>query len=139
MLDSAFAHDNFDELALFPYNDRRLAGITLDGSLVALEFRAELGERQDADLDADGLDLLANFAAVLLAHLFLHCTELLNTDSFVDEFRFAECLPHILGVNVNFDTLAHSDFLRYLFAHLERDLLGHEEAAWFTHVSTLDK
>ena len=128
LLGDTLAGEDFDELALLANDNHWLLGAALEDELVALEGRAEFGERQDIDLGTCSLHLFANLEALLLAHLLLHDAILRHADSLVHDYWLANRLPNILEVVVHLHTLADTSFLRHLATHLVWDLLLYSDA-----------
>ncbi len=123
-MDSTLACDSLDELALLPDDDDRLLGAALEEELVALEIRAELGVREDIDLDASSLDPFANLVAPLLADLPLLVAILGDANNLLDVLGLAVGLPQNLAVVVVLDALANVCLLPDLRTLLVRNFVN---------------
>ena len=138
MLDSALAVDNLDELALLTDLESGVLVRASDDELGAAQLRAELGERQNLDLDASSRHDLAYLVALLRAHLLLHNSVQSLAHLLEDELGLADLLPNPNALVEHLDLLAHLSVRDlHLLAILVRDLFRDEDAMGLAHSFTL--
>ena len=137
MIDSAFSVDNLNELALFPDLYARIRVRASDNELIAEQFRAELGKRENPNLDASSRNRLAHLVTFFRALLLLDNSDDSLADGFEDELRLANFLPNPNALGVNLDLLAHlsvrdlrihTHFLRHLLRYSSAERLANSLA-----------